>query len=263
MTELEQAMIALLGERKTNSLMEIPIKEKGLINAINPQPEPDLKEPELFSLQEDPLQESEASSPIDGVTNRDPIQAGHERMTLNFSKCNSGEEGSTVYITYGTTASEGGRNTFTNSKETPSPKMTPEEMTVTNTYSQSGKPATAQPRAGVKPEREPDGGRTLYHSPHKVRRTGNRIEIHSPEPLPPDQHPRDFDELLIFLDDCAITVKSTADGLLFSGGTEVERERAVACLSGCVWTEGNLRRYLDGTLRDIDGRKYRYPKRSA
>ena len=116
------------------------------------------------------------------------------------------------------------------------------------------KPATAQPIAG-------DGGSTLYKSPHRVKRTSGRIEIiEGGEPLPSDQHPRDFDELLVYMDEQAITVENTSDGLVFMGGTEASRERVIACLNADVWTECNLRRYLDGSLRDIDGRKYVHPK---
>ena len=79
--------------------LPVPVKEK-----VSDLKEPEASTPELFSLQEDPLQEQEASTPIDGngVANPDPLQSGHKEMTLS------------------------------------------------NTEGHSGKPATAQPRAGVK-----------------------------------------------------------------------------------------------------------------
>ena len=116
------------------------------------------------------------------------------------------------------------------------------------------KPATAQPIAG-------DGGSTLYQTRHRVKRKPGRIEIiEGGEVLPADQSPPDFDELLVYMDDNAIRATATSDGLELRGGTEASRERVIACLNADIWLECNLRRYLDGSLRDVDGRKYVHPK---
>ena len=102
-----------------------------------------------------------------------------------------------------------------------------------------------------------DDGTTLYQSPHKVKKKPGQITIISKgKPLPLDQHPRNFDELILFMAEHAITATESPDGFLFAGGTEEVRQKVAACLSSCIWTECNLRRYLNGTLKDINGRKY-------
>lgn len=107
---------------------------------------------------------------------------------------------------------------------------------------------------------ELDHGQTVYRNPHKGTWKGNRFEMQIPDPLPPDEHPRNLDELLIFLDECGIKVTATTDGFIFTGGTEDQRRLATACLDSCVWTYGNLRLYLKGELKEIDGRRYIHPK---
>lgn len=98
---------------------------------------------------------------------------------------------------------------------------------------------------------------TLYQTQHKVQRTSGRIKIISTgESLPSGQYPLDFDELMDYMEHYEITVKETPDGLLFTGGTEANRERIAAYLNADVWLECNLRRYLNGTLIDVDRRKY-------
>ena len=132
-------------------------------------------------------------------------------------------------------------------------EMTTPESTA-NCRRVEDKPASLKLEAG-------DGGSTLYQTRHRVKRTSGRIEIiEGGEPLPEGQHPPDFDELLVFMDEQAITVEATSDGLVFTGGTEASRERVIACLNADIWLECNLRRYLDGSLRDIDGRRYVHPK---
>ena len=175
-----------------------------------------------------PTSNSESSSPElfslqeeNAVTNRYSLQSGHEAMTV---------------------ATTDGQS------EQSKPEST------ANCRRVEDKPASLKPEAG-------DGGSTLYQTRHRVKRTSGRIEIiEGGEPLPEGQHPRDFDELLVFMDEQAITVENTSDGLVFMGGTEASRERVIACLNADVWTECNLHRYLDGSLRDIDGRRYVHPK---
>ena len=183
----------------------------------------------------------ESVPPIDGdgVTNRYPMQSGHEAMTVTNSYSHSGQ-------------SKPEQNPVPAGREGLDEMTTPESTA--NCRRVEDKPASLKPEAG-------DGGSMLYKSPHRVKRTSGRIEIlEGGEPLPEDQHPRDFDELLVYMDEQAITVESTSDGVVFTGGTEASRERVIACLNADVWTECNLHRYLDGSLRDVDGRKYVHPK---
>lgn len=184
----------------------------------------------------------ESVPPIDGdtVTNRYPMQSGHEAMTVATTDGQSEQ-------------SKPEQNPVPAGREGLSEMLTPESTSFKLTEVED-KPASLKPEAG-------DGGSTLYQTRHRVKRTVGRIEIiEGGEPLPPDQHPRDFDELLVFMDDNAIRATATSDGLELRGGTETSRERVIACLNADIWLECNLRRYLDGSLRDIDGRKYVHPK---
>ena len=206
----------------------VPVKEKAG-DKTGPTSNSESSSPELFSLQEE-----------NAVTNRYSLQSGHEAMTVATTDGQSEQ-------------SKPEQNLVPAKREGLSEMSTPESTSFKLTEVED-KPATAHPIAG-------DGGSTLYKSPHRVKRTSGRIEIiEGGEPLPPDQHPRDFDELLVFMDDNAIRATATSDGLELRGGTETSRERVIACLNADVWTECNLRRYLDGSLRDIDGRKYVHPK---
>lgn len=206
----------------------VPVKEKAG-DKTDPTSKSEASSPELFSLQEEKA-----------VTNRYPMQSGHEAMTVATTDGQSEQ-------------SKPEQNPVPAKREGLSEMPTPESTSFKLTEVED-KPATAQPIAG-------DGGSTLYQTRHRVKRTSGRIEIiEGGEPLPEGQHPRDFDELLVFMDEQAITVEATSDGLVFTGGTEASRERVIACLNADIWLECNLRRYLDGSLRDIDGQKYVHPK---
>ena len=210
--------------------LPVPVKEK-VGTKTDPTSEPEASSPELFSLQEE-----------NAVTNRYSLQSGHEAMTVATTDGQSEQSKPEQNLVPASGVIFG------------LDKMSTPESTWPILSQVEDKLATAQPIAG-------DGGSTLYQSRHRVKRKPGRIEIiEGGEPLPSDQHPRDFDELLVYMDDNAIRATATSDGLVLTGGTEASRERVIACLNADIWLECNLRRYLDGSLRDVDGRKYVHPK---